>query len=408
MAVRRTTNSVVGTSASAQSIPDLPHIGSELVQLPGMLEYEQTMQQWWDQFRQNFVETQIDSSGKIREVSAVAADGITTLTARVSVIESTYVDAAAAYAQAESAITAELTGPSGSIYASVDAVSSALATATGYLEGKYTLTVSAGDVVTGMNITSASGGGTNVSQVAFQTDKFQIYNGTTGVDVFSVSGSTIQLKASVTVLGTITLGQVSGTGSLAAQSSADWSTQVGGSGKPSDNADVTLAAINGGLTITSGGLILDGTPSIQSSDYVAGSAGWAIMGDGSVEFNDGYFRGTLASGRIAGATIFTKGTDGEGGQCRLEPATGTWLWNIDVYSDDHLRIFADGMGAPSPGVLDIQPNVEVVGYLKVGGSLKFGTYTASPLINNYDLSTIASGYVTAYDQSGNPMNLLVA
>jgi hypothetical protein len=53
-------------------------------------------------------------------------------------------------------------------------------TADGFLEGKYTLTVTAGDVVTGMEITSSTGpnAGT-VSEVAFQADKFQIYSGTT-------------------------------------------------------------------------------------------------------------------------------------------------------------------------------------------------------------------------------------
>jgi hypothetical protein len=49
----------------------------------------------------------------------------------------------------------------------------------GNLSGKYTLTVTAGDVVTGMNITSSTGPGTNISEVAFQADKFQIYSGTT-------------------------------------------------------------------------------------------------------------------------------------------------------------------------------------------------------------------------------------
>jgi hypothetical protein len=49
----------------------------------------------------------------------------------------------------------------------------------GNLSGKYTLTVTAGDVVTGMNITSSTGPGTNISEVTFQADRFQIYSGTT-------------------------------------------------------------------------------------------------------------------------------------------------------------------------------------------------------------------------------------
>src|SRR5690606_2275439 len=45
-------------------------------------------------------------------------------------------------------------------------------------------------------------------------------------------------------------------------------------------ADVTLSAINGGLTITGTGLTLSGGASIKSG-FSAGSTGWAILGDGS-------------------------------------------------------------------------------------------------------------------------------
>jgi hypothetical protein len=40
-------------------------------------------------------------------------------------------------------------------------------------------------------------------------------------------------------------------------------------------------------------------PAIQSPDYVPGVSGWAIKIDGSVEFNDGEFRGTLHVGDSA-------------------------------------------------------------------------------------------------------------
>jgi hypothetical protein len=65
------------------------------------------------------------------------------------------------------------------VTASVTELAEVVADGFGNLSGKYTLTVTAGDVVTGMNITSSTGPGTNISEVAFQADKFQIYSGTT-------------------------------------------------------------------------------------------------------------------------------------------------------------------------------------------------------------------------------------
>src|SRR5690606_37143456 len=71
-------------------------------------------------------------------------------------------------------------------------------------------------------------------------------------------------------------------------------------------ADVTLAAINGGLVVTGTGLTLSGGASIKSG-YSAGSSGWAILGDGSVEFNDGIYRGDIivqGGQLVAGGTVF--------------------------------------------------------------------------------------------------------
>lgn len=76
---------------------------------------------------------------------------------------------------------------------------SARVTADGYLSGKYTLTVAAGNVVTGMNITSSTGGGTSISAVTFQADKFLIYNNTTGIAMFVLTAGYVQLGGVLTV-----------------------------------------------------------------------------------------------------------------------------------------------------------------------------------------------------------------
>lgn len=46
----------------------------------------------------------------------------------------------------------------------------------------------------------------------------------------------------------------------------------------------------------------------RSYDYLAGTAGWAIKGDGTVEFNNGMFRGNISGGTITGAIYQTATT----------------------------------------------------------------------------------------------------
>lgn len=334
MAVRLITRQSAA-SAAVQGIPELPRIGPQLLEVPGMLEYDQRLQQWWDNFKRNDVFAQNDTDKRIREVKATSADGLSTLTARieteeivrasadgalasrasaleasvdtpttgllarVSVIESAYVDASGAYAQAISAITAQLaSGQSieSAISASVSAEASARATADGYLEGKYTLKVTAGNVVTGMNITSASGAGTDTSEVTFQADRFKIYtSGGGNLPVFDASATAIKLRADVEILGTLTLGQVSGAGTLAAKNSVDLSTgevtnkslaNVDSSANSklagiASGADVTLAAVNGGLTVTGGGITLSAGGAIKggASDFSTG-IGWFLGYEG--------------------------------------------------------------------------------------------------------------------------------
>jgi hypothetical protein len=49
---------------------------------------------------------------------------------------------------------------------------------------------------------------------------------------------------------------------------------------------------------------------IQSSDYKSGSRGWAIMGNGDVEFNAGTFRGDLLIGGITGPAVSVDASSG--------------------------------------------------------------------------------------------------
>lgn len=107
-----------------------------------------------------------------------------------------------ARASADSALSSSittLTATVSTVSASVTTEAAARATADGNLSGKYVLQVAAGQVVTGMEVTSSSGGGSTYSSVKFQADRFQIFNGTTGVAMFDLSGSAIRLAATLVV-----------------------------------------------------------------------------------------------------------------------------------------------------------------------------------------------------------------
>jgi len=222
----------------------------------------------------------------------------TGLLARVATIESAYVDASGAYAQAISAITAQLTGPSGSIYSSVQTEASARATADGFLSGKYALKVTAGNVVTGMNITSATGSGTDVSEITFQASSFKIYNGTTGVAPFQVVGGVVKITGSLV----ISPADVTGLGALATASSVDLATQVTNKSLANVDsaansklagiaagADVTLSAVNGGLNVTGGGITLSSGGAIKggASSFGAGTGFFLGYEGGQYKFRVG-------------------------------------------------------------------------------------------------------------------------
>lgn len=190
----------------------------------------------------------------------------TGLIARVATIESAYVDANGAEAIARSEISAALTGPTGLIYASVQSEASARAAADGNLSSKYTLKVIAGNVVTGMNLTSSTGGGTDVSDITFQASSFKIFNGSTGVAPFQVVGGVVKITGSLVV----EAGNVSGLGSLATQNDVAYSSVTGT--KPPADADNTEGKLQTGTTITGGGITLASGGAIKggASDFSNG------------------------------------------------------------------------------------------------------------------------------------------
>lgn len=160
------------------------------------------------------------------------------LNASISNIETTFATQDFAVAQTNNTISASLQ-PGGigssSIAASVSTEASARATADGNLAGQYVLDVAAGDIITGMKITSVSTSGTPVSNVTFRASNFRI---------------------------------------------------VSGSGTP-----IIL------LDLSDAGAVF--TPDLLSSNYSADSAGWKIKNNGDAEFNNTKIRGNLVAGAVS-------------------------------------------------------------------------------------------------------------
>lgn len=134
------------------------------------------------------------------------ATQITTVSAVVGTSQASIVTEMDARITADGTITASLTvevsariSGDATLAASVVTEATARATADGNLSANYSVTVTAGNVVTGMQLNSSTGGGTTQSSIAFQTSVFKIYNGTTGLTMFDVSSSKIRLGATLTV-----------------------------------------------------------------------------------------------------------------------------------------------------------------------------------------------------------------
>jgi hypothetical protein len=219
------------------------------------------------------------------DADTALSNSITTLSSTVDDNTAAITAEATARADADTALANSISTLSSTVdgnTAAITAEATARATADGFLEGKYALQVTAGDVVTGMIITSASGAGTPVSQVRFQADKFQIWNGTAGVPVFDLSGSTIRLNADVVVLGSITLAQVSDAGTLAGKNSVDLTTSEV-TNKSLANLDATantkLGGIEAGATVGAAwGTNLTGRP-VELTD---GRVATALNASGTV------------------------------------------------------------------------------------------------------------------------------
>lgn len=244
-------------------------------------------------------------SGRISTLESQVQTPTTGLLARVTTVESTYATTSAVSASISTAISAEITNRNTAISASVSTEASARATADGFLASKYTLQVIAGNVVTGMNITSSTGSGTNVSTIIFQASDFLIYDGSSaGIATFAVSGGIVYaqnmvIDGSLLVNGTITAAKMNVT-SLSAIS-ADLGTVTAGT----LSSGTTFAGALSAATGTFAGALSAATGTFAGNLSAAGGTF-----SGALSAATGTFAGNLsaAGGTFAGALSAASGT----------------------------------------------------------------------------------------------------
>lgn len=214
----------------------------------------------------------------------------TGLLARVATVESTY----ATDSEVSAAISQEVTARNNAISSSVLVETNARIAADGAIHSQWGVRLNENGRMIGRIQLNGTNG---TSTLDMEAGTIRLWNGTAAVPPFQLVGGQVRV-ANLSIIS-------SDVGGLAATATNSDFSAVTGATKPANNADVTLTALNTGLVITSGGITLNGTPSIKSNNYVAGSTGWAIKGNGDVEFGSGVFRGTVtaSAGQIGGFTV---------------------------------------------------------------------------------------------------------
>ena len=267
-------------SRGAGSIPDFPKFAPRLANAPGGQETNAAIQRWNDLMKRRWVLLGEDLTRKFSIVAGFN-DSVIALTARIETEESVRASADSALALATSTLEATVTTGLSTLTASVSTLSSAMATANGYLEARWTIQVTAGPIVTGMTLFSASGADTDVSYIAFQADRFQVNTASGGnKQIFSATATAVKLGDVLTV--DLSAKKVFiGVGSYANSNTAfyvDDSANFSLGDKLSWNG--TVLTILGAITATVGaigGWSL-GVTTISSNDAVLSSTGYLALG----------------------------------------------------------------------------------------------------------------------------------
>lgn len=348
-------------SRGGGSIPDFPKFSPQFANNPGAQETNAAIQRWNDLMKRRWVLLDEDLTRRFK-LEAGFDDSIVALTARIETEESVRAAADSALALSITTLEATVTVGFTTLTASVVTLQSAMATANGYLESRWTVQVTAGPIVTGMTLYSASGPDTDVSYIAFQADRFQINTASGGnKQLFSATSTAVKLGDVLTV---DLAGQkiYIGGGTFANSGTAfyvDASSNFSLGDKLSWNG--STLSITGAITATTGtiGGWTIGATTISANNAVLSSAGHLVLGTSNdvvyLSATDATYRmwiGNVTAGSAsfsvtkAGALFSNSGTVGGFtlASDNLSAGSGATRVQLDTNGDIGLLI-----GTTSPG-----------------------------------------------------------
>lgn len=349
--------SAVQSSASSGVFANFPQFSPEMIDLPGAQQTNAAIQSWWNTAKYQLLQQndlQQQTSLKIRAESSTSTG---TLAAEIDEERTVRANADSALATSITTVTASLTTSIGVVAAAVITEATARATADGFLSANYSITVTAGSVVTGMQLNSSIGGGTTSSTIDFQAANFRIWDGSaTAYPIFSTAVGSVKLASTLTVntagkvfTGTGTYGNnntpfyVDSSSNFSLGSGLTWNgttLTINGGGVFSGALSAATGTFSGTITATAGAIggwtinsttlsknnaILDSAGNLAlgtSNDVVllsatdatyrlwvgnttAGSAAFSVQKNGVMTATGGVFSGTLTStaGTIGGFTL---------------------------------------------------------------------------------------------------------
>lgn len=349
--------SAVQSSASSGVFANFPQFSPEMIDLPGAQQTNAAIQSWWNTAKYQLLQQndlQQQTSLKIRAESSTSTG---TLAAEIDEERTVRANADSALATSITTVTASLTTSIGVVAAAVITEATARATADGFLSANYSITVTAGSVVTGMQLNSSIGGGTTSSTIDFQAANFRIWDGSaTAYPIFSTAVGSVKLASTLTVntagkvfTGTGTYGNnntpfyVDSSSNFSLGSGLTWNgttLTINGGGVFSGALSAATGTFSGTITATAGAIggwtinsttlsknnaVLDSAGNLAlgiASDVVilsatdltyrlwvgnttAGSAAFSVQKNGVMTATGGVFTGSItsSSGMIGGFTL---------------------------------------------------------------------------------------------------------
>lgn len=335
--------SAVQSSTPSSALPDFPEFAPGLVLVDGGQETNAAIQAWWDNMKYQLLQLQNGNQQASLKIQATAKTTNGTLTAAIQHEATVRADADSALSTDINTVSATLTTVDNTLTAAITTEATARATADGFLSANYSIKVTAGSVVTGMQLNSSTGGGVSSSTIDFQGSNFRIWDGTTAYPIFATAPGVVTLAGTLTVN---TSGKVFiGAGNYAASDTA-WYVDSAGNFSLKDKLtwNGSVLTINGSVTATTGtiGGWTIGATTLSNNNAVLDSAGNLLLGTTNdvviLSATDATYR-IWAGNASAGSASFKVTKAG------VLSATGATLSGIFSVGSGPTETYIDSVGA---------------------------------------------------------------